>query len=112
MPMRLGDQPSGQETGASGQAQLARQVAEMPPLRRRGAQPAKGPPVGVVVAYEYLKKKTRRQSKRSCNRVSVIVKEIEGRWWGWMGSLRKGKRGFIKNHMTGDNGAIGVAIKA
>ena len=59
VPMRLGDQPSGQETGASGQAQLARQVAEMPPLKRRGAQPAKGPPVGVVVAYEYLKKKTR-----------------------------------------------------
>jgi hypothetical protein len=68
--MRLGDQPSGQETGASeqmavpalaegGWGQLARQVAKMPPLRERVAQPAKKPPVGVVVSYEYLKKKTR-----------------------------------------------------
>jgi hypothetical protein len=68
--MRLGDQPSGQETGASGQmavpaltksgwGQPARQVAEVPPLKERVAQPAKKPPVGVVVPYEYLKKKTR-----------------------------------------------------
>jgi hypothetical protein len=68
--MRLGDQPSGQETGASGQmvvpaltksgwGQPAWQVAEVPPLKERVAQQAKKPPVGVVVPYEYLKKKTR-----------------------------------------------------
>jgi hypothetical protein len=42
----------------------------------------------------------------------VIIEEVEGRWCGWIGILGKGKRGFIKNHMTGDDGMIGLAIKA
>jgi hypothetical protein len=41
----------------------------------------------------------------------VIIEEGEGHRCGWIGILRKGKRGFIKNHMTGDDGTIGLAIK-